>query len=492
MQGQNEGVTPSERYLARLARTSFLSLWSHSNLYTDEGRKGGKGAGKELADLLVVFGDHVLIFSDKHCAFPRHPDINTSWRRWYTAAVEKSARQLIGAQKWLERFPQRVFKDSRCASPFPLALPTLEHCKFYLIAVTNGSHGACQSHFGSPATGSLMVCSNIRGEEHYQNPFCIGHVRPDGPFIHVLDEMTIDVLMREFDTIADFTTYLEHRQTFLCTDGATIVATGEEDLVVTYSVRTDAQGRHSFPELSGKAGGLVIKEGQWERFRSDPRYKAKKAADIPSYAWDNLIELLIEEGDASIEGNKQDSEPYLRIMASETRLARRTLSVQMKRAFDRELPSTQRFVITAISPPPSRVVYLFVVLPSAFRGDSDAEYRDLRRSHLYECCHTAKLRFPEATQVVGIAREPLSERQGTFEVMFLTFDEGPAPPELAAAVHEMQADLGLVSNVVNHASVLDVEEFPNPDGRAIGQSPAKRLVERQRLQNLKRLRQRKG
>ncbi len=30
------GVTPSERYLAQLARHSFLSLWSYTNLFTDE------------------------------------------------------------------------------------------------------------------------------------------------------------------------------------------------------------------------------------------------------------------------------------------------------------------------------------------------------------------------------------------------------------------------------------------------------------------------
>jgi hypothetical protein len=88
-----EGTTDSERALARLARKAFLSLWSYPNVYSDEGRSGGKGDGKELVDLLVGFGNDVLLFSDKHCAFPQAVDITVAWPRWYKRAVEKSARQ---------------------------------------------------------------------------------------------------------------------------------------------------------------------------------------------------------------------------------------------------------------------------------------------------------------------------------------------------------------------------------------------------------------
>ncbi len=71
-----EGTTDSERALTRLAKKAFLSLWSYANVYTDEGRTKGKGDGKELVDLLVVFGNDVLLFSDKACAF--HAD-ESNW-----------------------------------------------------------------------------------------------------------------------------------------------------------------------------------------------------------------------------------------------------------------------------------------------------------------------------------------------------------------------------------------------------------------------------
>ena len=64
-----EGVTDAERSLKRLCDRSFLSLWSHAGIYRDQG-KVGKGHGKEVCDLLVVFEDHIIIFSDKDCKYP--------------------------------------------------------------------------------------------------------------------------------------------------------------------------------------------------------------------------------------------------------------------------------------------------------------------------------------------------------------------------------------------------------------------------------------
>jgi hypothetical protein len=465
---QAPGATPSEEFLARLARSSFLSLWSHPNLYTDEGRKGNKGAGKELADLLVVFGDHILIFSDKHCAFPSHPEINISWRRWYAAAVEKSARQLIGAKRWLERFPDRIFIDSRCTSKFPIRLPAKEKAKIHLIAVTRGSYDACRQHFGDNSTGSLLVVSALRGKEHYRKPFCIGHVAPDGPFIHVLDEMTVEVLLREFDTVVDFTTYLDRRRSFLCTEAKTIIATGEEELVAAYSVRIDEQGDHSFPELEGDADTFMFKEGGWNEFRADSRYRAKKKADMQSYAWDRLIELMIETGEP-LDGS--NTEPYLRTMAGESRLSRRMLGEQLKRAFDREMTPMQRYVITAVSAQPPRVVYLFVVLPALFGCDTYDDYRELRRAHLFACCYMAKLRIQLATKIVGIAREPMSHANGTFKILFLDVGDGPLSADVEREVQKMHDDLGVSKNSVGQLRVEPVHEFPRTTDMGTGLSP---------------------
>lgn len=73
-----EGTTESERVLTRLAKKAFLSLWSYANVFTDEGRSHGKGDGKELCDLLVVFGNDVLLFSDKDCEYHASTDVKVA------------------------------------------------------------------------------------------------------------------------------------------------------------------------------------------------------------------------------------------------------------------------------------------------------------------------------------------------------------------------------------------------------------------------------
>ena len=75
-----EGVTDSERYLAKLADKSFLNLWSYPSLYRDQ-KQSGSGDGKELCDLLVVCGRQIIIFSEKTIAWP-NGELDVAWKRW--------------------------------------------------------------------------------------------------------------------------------------------------------------------------------------------------------------------------------------------------------------------------------------------------------------------------------------------------------------------------------------------------------------------------
>jgi hypothetical protein len=87
-----------------LADKTFLRLWSYPNTFIDK-RSGNKGVGKELADLLIVFGDDILIFSDKSVGFSPGDDDELARSRWYRHAVAKSVDQVRGAERWLAKFP---------------------------------------------------------------------------------------------------------------------------------------------------------------------------------------------------------------------------------------------------------------------------------------------------------------------------------------------------------------------------------------------------
>ena len=64
---RSEGVTDSEKYLNRLCVHTFLRLWSYPGIYRDQSSGGGATNGKEVCDLLVVFDEHAIVFSDKNC-----------------------------------------------------------------------------------------------------------------------------------------------------------------------------------------------------------------------------------------------------------------------------------------------------------------------------------------------------------------------------------------------------------------------------------------
>src|SRR6266496_4609808 len=48
-----DGITAAERLLKRLCDHSFLSMWSYSGIYRDQGRPNQKGDGKEVCDYIL-------------------------------------------------------------------------------------------------------------------------------------------------------------------------------------------------------------------------------------------------------------------------------------------------------------------------------------------------------------------------------------------------------------------------------------------------------
>jgi hypothetical protein len=199
------GTTSSERLTAALCEKSFLQLWSYANVYRDQG-KCGTGDGKELCDVLAVFGDDVLIFSDKSCQFPDTP-METAWPRWYRRAIQKSAHQLLGAERWLRTHPQRVFLDRACLQPFPIDLPPPERVRIHRILVTTGASEACRKFYGG-GSGSLMLSpaapsplSAITDHPEPLQPFVVGCGRKE--FFHILDDVALLIVLRELDTMPD-------------------------------------------------------------------------------------------------------------------------------------------------------------------------------------------------------------------------------------------------------------------------------------------------
>lgn len=288
-----DGITESERYLRKLCDRTFLSLWSYPNVYRDQ-RGSSKGDGKELCDLLVVFENHVIIFSDKDCAFPNSGDLTKDWSRWFRRAVVKSADQVWGAERWIKSHPDLLFVDRACEHRFPIDLPDPEKAVFHRIVVAHDSSDRCRQEFGG-GSGSLMIDSTITGTAHHEpsprggiRPFAVGDLDPDKGYVHVLDDTTLDIVMSTLDTITDFVQYLARKEA-LMRSGRAVFAAGEEDLLAFYLSDLDENEQYAFvipPDIEG----MFIEEGYWQDFKHSPQRKAQLEADEVSYVWDALIE----------------------------------------------------------------------------------------------------------------------------------------------------------------------------------------------------------
>lgn len=475
------GITESERYLAKLADETFLDLWSYPNTFNDR-RSHGRGAGQELCDLLIVCGNDVIIFSDKSCAWPEGVEVDLAWSRWFRRAVKKSVDQIRGAERWLKRYPDRVFIDSECTQKLPIELPSPDRMRVHGIAVALGAQKACAKFFRD-LDGSLMVRSHLKGDDHINSsaegyiPFAFGDVDPDGPFVHVFDETALNLVLREMNTIRDFTDYLVERERAV--RNTKISSTSEADMLAAYLQVETEEGNHYFPTAASQGGSetdvLAISQGEYQRYVQLKQRKAKVEADKISFAWDQLIGLfsgnLLAGTSVTVDGIPSDirlAEQALRVMALERRVSRRGLATAFLGALEeadrRGKDRFARVMEASEGLADSECGYLFLVL--AYRGIAAEkgydEYRILRARYLSAYCEVALLRNRNLKRVVGIAVDASSkmtrQRDGSQDLLLMEIPHWT--PEDEKRVSQLQRDAGILMPARLRPLSIHVDEYP--------------------------------
>jgi hypothetical protein len=417
-----DGSTQSERYLTVLCRDSFLRMWSWPNIHRDQ-KWGGGEEGKEICDLLVVFGNQIIVFSDKFCQFPSTGDPERDWCRWFKRAVWKSAEQIWGAERWLMENPDRVFVDKACKQKLPIPLPPRDSSVFNRIIVAHGSGNRCRAALGG--SGSLMVLPGLLGKQHYDpstgaiHPFTIGRLSDSRGFIHVIDDFTLDVLLRTLDTTADFLRYLGRKEALLQSGGLKMAA-GEEELLAYYLRNTDAAGQHDFV-APVDCDSILIDEGIWDDFQTHPDRLAQVTENRISYAWDDLMEHFtghVLGGTSAFQTSPSlvEAAVPLRLMAQADRTERRVLAKAFLGNMERgtEEDRAARIVLPAGRPGP---YYVFLTLKPRTDKSYD-EYALVRRTLLEAYCRVVRHRFSGAMDIVGIAAEPAGNEDGSEDLLY--------------------------------------------------------------------------
>jgi hypothetical protein len=392
--------TPSEQLVYDLCKTSFLSLWSYAN--------PKQLKGKELCDVLAVFGRHVILFSVKEITLKPHADPRVAADRWIRRAVDESIGQLRTARRVLPRMEQVIKSDGSSGVRLPPPAERIVHS----IAVAAG--GNREVPFG-------------------------GGFR-DGEYVHVIDEVALRAILGELDTAPDFLHYLEAKESFK----GVVVCEGEENFFATY-----LHSGREFPDVDR----VLAPDGLWAQVQAKPEFKARKAEDEISYWWDQRIERVIEDSMISTEapGIQNDNELVVRTMASETRFERRVLStacidwLRKKRTGGRVTCS-----------PKTQTGYVFLTKPR----DGD---REVRVAELMARCMDARSpngplsRSGEsATKIIGLATEIYDPSGWSMDVVYLDKPQWSDKDE--AATEEGREIFTLPRE--KEISRLSLDEFP--------------------------------
>ena len=218
-------------------------------------------------------------------------------------------------------------------------------------------------------------------------------------FVHIFDELSLDRVMGELDTITDFIGYLKDKENLLNSGKKITINGGEEDLLALYLHR----GRQ-FPTAHDH---IVVDNDLWDGFTGREEYKNKQAANTNSYVWDHLIEKF--HNDFTTQGlefgnSLEEVDAITRIMARENRFSRRILGKDFGE-FIKLTSSDKLRVRSRMTPSPSGTIYVFLAC-------SRIEARKDRHKELQLRCFVARGLNTACKTVIGLATERYEENAG--------------------------------------------------------------------------------
>jgi len=342
-------MTRTEELVYALCNRTFLSLWSFPNPLAKK--------GKELCDVLVVCEPDIVIFSIKEINIKESGDLDLDIERWMQRAITESVKQIYGAEKYIESVDKIFLKDRKTE----IYIPKSVNWKIHRIAVGFGRGDKFPMQYGEFGKG----------------------------FVHAFDEKSVQIVLHELDTIKDFIHYLNAKEEFIRSK-RTPFNYGEEDMLAYY-----LSNNFAFPD---KGDFVIFQDDLYEGLSNDPEYKKIMAGLKVSYAWDNLIEKLIEDfrkGDLINEVSREELELTIRQMAREDRNARKVLSEQFLDFIGVNKPSKIKARLVKSNDNPD-LVYLFV---SGAYEDRDIRMKELLlRSFVVRGIYDCKT-------IVGLATE---------------------------------------------------------------------------------------
>ena len=274
----------AERYAHELASSKYFGRWCHTTPFpVDE-------PNHEPCDLLVVWGDVVIIFSIKNCEF------KGNYVRHQRKTVADGIRQISGAHRKLLRQPS--------------------------FTVADGVDGRTVTITDYPQSRVFRVVLNLGEPVLFY--YAMERDQVGNP-VHVFDRAAFDGIVQELDTIPELVDYLSKRQEWLV-DKEFFMSPGDKS---KYTAEVNEQFEKEFPKRenspfrhfsctgheldllsaflrNGRAWPadfvspvpkrmVIDYVGEWDRLNADPRFIKRKEADGLTKLVDALITEILQK-----------------------------------------------------------------------------------------------------------------------------------------------------------------------------------------------------
>ena len=282
-----------EEFVNGIAFNSFIEYWCYPSPKDEYGDK------KEICDLLILFGNNLIIISVKNYEF------KDFYSRYFRQTIDKAVKQIYGAERKLFNNDRDIF----------IKHPKREIERFPKERIKN----------------IYRVIVNL-GEGVRFYPF--NKETKDEKFITLLDKEAFQTIVQELDTIPDFLEYLSKGE-LLFKDKIVTILPGEEDDFPTETVQQFFEyaqkqfnpnekqsilisgtehdilahylkNERTFPEYiqSNEYNEMFVQlDGNWNDFNQRKEVKEKRNLDQNSYFLDELVkrEILTHYNENSVE-----------------------------------------------------------------------------------------------------------------------------------------------------------------------------------------------
>jgi hypothetical protein len=382
----------AEQIVYELAEKTFMIDWCFKNPKLSSSKK-------ELCDLIVVFGDTAIIWTVANIAFKG--DV----KRFTRKSIEHNLKQIKGAYTKLTRLKDTINLSNpvRGEEKFD---PNLIK-KIFMVAVCVGA-------------GKI--------------PFWGGEVHK-GKLIHILDEISLTIILNELDTIIDFCHYIGSKEKFLLnTNQQVFIDGGEENLLAYYLYH----GREF--KFSNSSDIILIPNNNWDKLVSNPQYQAKNKENLISYGWDIIISWLHES-------RSPEYETMSRELANTSRLERRILAKSLmeckEEAKEKSLSQMKRFFTL------NDKTYVYLIVEHHID-------REFRKRMLGLTCFVARGLCKKNQRVIGIASDRAGSPAYAYDCCILEEPNWTAEDEKFKA--KIQAEYGIFKDA--RYTPWSIDEYP--------------------------------